>query len=218
MVRLNRPIRLDRPAGTVYPMATDTRERILVALRALLARGGTSAATLENVAAEAGISKGGLLYHFPSKQALYRGLLTRTRDSVAAELAGHDTRDGVVRAYLEYTAPRDEEERGFVIALINALRSADRAADAGSAADPANGDDDAELGTLLAEIFSVWEQPVRDAVEDPITAELILQFGNGLYLASVFGLPAPDPAVLRELTDRLVAAAGPREDQLPPRG
>jgi len=213
-----RIVRLNRPAGTVYAMPTDTRERILVAMRALLARGGTSAATLENVAAEADISKGGLLYHFPTKQALYRGLLTRTRDSVAAELAGHDTKDGVVRAYLEYTAPRDEEERGFVIALINAIRSSDRPADAGSAADPAAGDDDAELGTLLAEIFSVWEKPVRDAVDDPVTAELILQFGNGLYLASVFGLPTPDPTVLRELTDRLVAEAGPSEDQHPSRG
>jgi len=213
-----RIVRLNRPAGTVYAMSTDTRERILVAMRALLARGGTSAATLENVAAEADISKGGLLYHFPTKQALYRGLLTRTRDSVAAELAGHDTKDGVVRAYLEYTAPRDEEERGFVIALINAIRSSDRSADAGSAADPAAGDDDAELGNLLAEIFSVWEQPVRDAVDDPVTAELILQFGNGLYLASVFGLPTPDPAVLRELTDRLVAEAGPSQDQHPSPG
>ncbi len=214
---VNWSVRLNRPAGTVYLMPTDTRERILVAMRALLARGGTSAATLENVAAEAGISKGGLLYHFPSKQALYRGLLTRTRDAVAAELAGHDNKDGVVRAYLEYTAPRDTEERGFVTALIDAIRSSDRATDAGSEADP-NAGKDAELGTLLAEIFSVWEQPVRDAVDDPVTAELILQCGNGLYLASVFGLPTPDPAVLRELTDRLVGQAGPGEDQLPLRG
>jgi len=129
-------------------MATDTRERILVAMRALLARGGTTAATLENVAAEAGISKGGLLYHFPSKQDLYRALLTRTRDSVTAELVGHDTRDGVVRAYLEYTAPRDEEERGFVSALLDAIRAADRAT---PGADQPGVGDDAELSTLLAE-------------------------------------------------------------------
>lgn len=194
-------------------MATDTRERILVAMRALLARGGTTAATLENVAAEAGISKGGLLYHFPSKQDLYRGLLTRTRDSVTAELTGHDTQDGVVRAYLEYTAPRDEEERGFVSALLDAIRAADRAT---PGADQPGVGDDAELSTLLAEIFSVWEQPVRDAVDDPLLAELILQFGNGLYLASVFGLPTPDPAVLRDLTDRLVTQATPGGP--PPRG
>ena len=49
--------------------------RILGALRDLLSRGGTGAVTLESVAAAAGVSKGVLLYHFPSKSALYLRLL-----------------------------------------------------------------------------------------------------------------------------------------------
>ncbi|GCB56911.1 hypothetical protein rerp_33190 [Rhodococcus erythropolis] len=51
-------------------MAADTRDRILDALEKLLLVSGVAQVTLEGVAAEAGVSKGGLLYHFPSKEAL----------------------------------------------------------------------------------------------------------------------------------------------------
>ncbi len=182
-------------------MATDTRDRILAALRTLLAGGGTDAATLENVAAEAGVSKGGLLYHFPSKQDLFRGLLTQTRDAVTAELGALDTADDVVRAFLDYSAPRDEQERGFIMALITAIRSDQ----AGAAAeqDP----DDYQVAALFADLFAAWEAPIRAAVDDQVTAEIILQVGNGMYLAAVCGLPAPDPALLQRVIERLLADA-----------
>lgn len=209
-------------------MSRDTRDRILDALRSLLARGGAAEATLENVAAEAGVSKGGLLYHFPSKDALFHGLVERTRDSVASECAalGAACPDdpsaasaAVVRAYLEYTAPRDETERGFITALIDAARrpgGAERGAgvDArqrngtGSPASRQAGMDgvaDADqLSGLFAEIFAPWVEMIRSAVPDPVLAEIILQTGNGWYLSSVCGLPAPEPAVFRATVDRLV--------------
>lgn len=192
-------------------MSGDTRDRILDALRSLLARGGAAEATLENVAAEAGVSKGGLLYHFPSKDALFRGLVERTRDSVAAECAALNsagTQDvtaakaAVVRAYLEYTAPRDETERGFITALIDAAR---RPGSGSGKTDGAETDDD--LSGLFAEIFQPWMDMIRSAVPDPVLAEVILQTGNGWYLSSVCGLPAPDPAVFTAAVDRLVAQA-----------
>ncbi|MGI8415436.1 MAG: TetR/AcrR family transcriptional regulator [Nakamurella sp.] len=182
-------------------MATDTRDRILAALRMLLAGGGTDAATLENVAAEAGVSKGGLLYHFPSKQDLFRGLLTQTRDAVTAELGALDTADDVVRAFLDYSAPRDEQERGFIMALITAIRS-----DQPGAGTPADSDE-YQVAALFADIFAAWEAPIRAAVDDQVTAEIILQVGNGMYLAAVCGLPAPDPTLLQQVIERLLASA-----------
>lgn len=184
-------------------MATDTRDRILAALRMLLAGGGTDAATLENVAAEAGVSKGGLLYHFPSKQDLFRGLLTQTRDAVTAELGALDTADDVVRAFLEYSAPRDEQERSFIIALITAIRSDQAGATATATAES----DDYQIAALFADIFAAWEAPIRAAVDDQVTAEIILQVGNGMYLAAVCGLPAPDPTLLQQVIERLLASA-----------
>ena len=54
-----------------------TRDRILDAFEALLIEDGEKAATLDAVAALAGVSKGGLLYHFGSKEALVEGQLAR---------------------------------------------------------------------------------------------------------------------------------------------
>ena len=54
-----------------------SREVILDAAEALVREQGVNRMTLEAVAAKAGLSKGGLLYNFPSKDALLRGLIER---------------------------------------------------------------------------------------------------------------------------------------------
>ena len=53
----------------------ETREKICEAAIRTAARDGLLAMTLDNVAKEAGVSKGGVMYHFPSKDELIRGIL-----------------------------------------------------------------------------------------------------------------------------------------------
>lgn len=53
------------------------RERILDSFESILIRDGERSATMESVAAAADVSKGGLLYHFRSKEALVDGLAER---------------------------------------------------------------------------------------------------------------------------------------------
>jgi AcrR family transcriptional regulator len=57
-----------------------TRDRILDAALAVIGEAGACRMTLDAVAARAEVSKGGLLYHFPDKEALLRGLLDRHLD------------------------------------------------------------------------------------------------------------------------------------------
>jgi AcrR family transcriptional regulator len=52
-----------------------SRERLMVAAVQVALRDGISAMTLEAVAKEAGVSKGGLLYHFASKDELIGAML-----------------------------------------------------------------------------------------------------------------------------------------------
>lgn len=82
-----------------------SRARILAAAAELARESGPGSLSLDAVAARAGVSKGGLLYNFPSKAALLKGL-------VEEHLAGFDTAldgatlaaggdaEGLVAAYL----------------------------------------------------------------------------------------------------------------------
>jgi len=71
-----------------HPAATRNASlRILEAARAIAAREGAGKVTIKAVATEAGLSKGGVLYNFPTKKALLSGLLdqmlTAQRDFLA---------------------------------------------------------------------------------------------------------------------------------------
>ena len=55
----------------------DARTRILDAAEAIVQARGVAGLTLEAAARDAGVSKGGLLYHFASKEALLSAMLSR---------------------------------------------------------------------------------------------------------------------------------------------
>jgi AcrR family transcriptional regulator len=63
------------------------RERLLDAAERVVAESGATHLTLDAVAKSAGVSKGGLLYHFPSKEALLESMLSRHFHDVDAEVA-----------------------------------------------------------------------------------------------------------------------------------
>jgi AcrR family transcriptional regulator len=62
-----------------------SREKVLDAAAELVGQIGSGRLTLEAVAERAGLSKGGLLYNFPTKEALLEGMVQRLVDEVAAE-------------------------------------------------------------------------------------------------------------------------------------
>lgn len=68
---------LYRPDGReeLKSMDMPVKEKILFEANKVIAKKGLNSFTLEEVAKEAGISKGGLLYHFPSKDKLIQGLI-----------------------------------------------------------------------------------------------------------------------------------------------
>lgn len=73
---------------------------ILDAAEAVVREVGAAHLTLDAVSERSGVSKGGVLYHFPSKEALIEGMMTRlleralhTRDAALREMQNDPARD-----------------------------------------------------------------------------------------------------------------------------
>src|SRR5687767_12534291 len=92
------------------------RDKLLCAAEKVIARDGVKNLTLEGVAREAGVSKGGLLYHFPSKKELIIAIVDRLGCRCAfeqerAESSNDHSPGAFSRAYLTArTRPPDPEE------------------------------------------------------------------------------------------------------------
>ena len=71
----------------------ETRAAILRAARPILLRDGLGGTTLDRVAAEGGIAKMTLYRHFPSKEALFEGLVSAMCDEMRAGLENAPTAD-----------------------------------------------------------------------------------------------------------------------------
>ncbi|MCU0511402.1 MAG: TetR/AcrR family transcriptional regulator [Anaerolineae bacterium] len=85
--------------------AQDTRARLIAAALAALRAGGLHGLTLDSVAKTARVSKGGLLHHFPSKEALAEAVLRHLLGQFEQQVQAHYDQDTTprgrwLRAYL----------------------------------------------------------------------------------------------------------------------
>ncbi|GAA1096360.1 TetR/AcrR family transcriptional regulator [Nocardiopsis composta] len=182
--------------------ATTTRDRILDALQDILIEQGFSAVTLEGVAAAAGVSKGGLLYHFPSKAAMMEGLIRRLSDLAQSEFReAAESGEGVVRVFLRTSLPQSAEEADVYGSIIAALRSKEGMSEASR--------------DLVRNFFEEWSRLLHQELDDPVLAETIRLVGDGLYLSAVVGLPQPEPEVLQAVMDRLIEQADAARKRTP---
>ncbi len=178
--------------ATTRSLPSETRATLLDAAFRLAAREGIAAVTLEAVASEAGVSKGGLLYHFPSKDDLIRGMVASLREEFEAAARRAATRDPeprgrTARAYLSACADADAAQSRRWIALIGALvQQPDLLEPWRDLIAPARAEDRAE-GT------------------DPVAASIVRLAADGLWLADVLGTQPFGRGQRRKVIERLRA-------------
>ncbi|MBW0118178.1 TetR/AcrR family transcriptional regulator [Pseudonocardia abyssalis] len=171
---------------------TGARDRVLDAYETLLIDHGPGAATLDAVAAAAEVSKGGLLYHFASKDALVTGLLDRLRERSAADAdAIRTSSDGAVAYYLRTSAPGGTIPGGVTRSYLAVLRISE-----GSATGQA-------IRDALAEVDADAYAALRAELDDPVLAWLAQLVGDGLYLRTLTGTPLPPGLGVEDLLARL---------------
>lgn len=175
-----------------------TRDRILDALETLLLDKGMSQVTLESVAATAGVSKGGLLYHFKSKDALLAGLVRRLGDRADQQLkTAVDQGKSVAEWYLQTPHP-DNETDALELALYRSMLAAMRTVDG-----PHDTDED-EVDRALSEVMAAWKTGLDAEIDDPVQAAIVALVGDGVYLRALLGMPQIEPDLYRQVVARLL--------------
>jgi AcrR family transcriptional regulator len=163
------------------------RERVLDAFESIVINDGERAATLDATAKAAGVSKGGLLYHFGSKDELAAGLLQRleTLTTIDLERMSSDP-EGPVAYYVRTSVMEDD-------ALDRALIAASRLAQGGSSA----------AAEALRVTRQRWEDAVRPHVRDQASLDLVMLLSDGLYFNNSLDVHGPGRLVPRseELAD-----------------
>jgi AcrR family transcriptional regulator len=175
-----------------------TKQRIIDAAEEVVLRDGVGRLTLEATAVEAGLSKGGVLYHFASRDALVAGMVQRIIEEFDRDLAeklGRSTRPGAFTdAYIRSTLEPGRGHPGREDRLGAALIAA-------AAAQP-------ELMVPLQRAFDGWQARLEDDGIDPVRATVLRLAADGLWLSELFGLAVPTPsqrATLGAELERMVA-------------
>jgi len=182
-----------------------TRERLIAQAHQVFLRRGFHVATLEEIAAEAGVTKGAVYSNFESKADLFMAVLD-ARKRVRLHLfervrSGAPSMEDSARAHVRVFLDDDPDGR-WASALVEAWAASegDKAFRARLAA--VSEDINGKVGELIAEIAA------RDDLELPYPAERIAQIGaavaRGLLLQR---LHDPRPLSNAEIEEAFVAFA-----------
>jgi AcrR family transcriptional regulator len=172
--------------------STSRRGEILVAADRVVMEGGVSGLTLEAVAREAGVSKGGLLYHFPSKEALISGMVARLiegfREALGRELAleSSSASGRWLRSYARASFAEDRwhlEVSGGLLAAV--------------AKDPAL------LDPVRRGFEEAQQWAERDGI-DPAVATLVRLAADGMYFAELLGFAPPEGGLRARVLEALL--------------
>jgi AcrR family transcriptional regulator len=163
------------------------QNRILDAAEAVICTRGIAAFTLNAVAQAAGVSKGGLLYHFNSKDSLVSGLQRRMASRIATSVQEAEGRsEPILQAFVRQLR-QDYERGGQSFAALLLAREQEKPCE--------------ELQTLMACLSQ------RSSVDGDSRPTLLLLAAFGLILSNLARLPCPAPEHASTLFDELEAIA-----------
>lgn len=154
--------------------AADTRELIFKAASQILIEDGLSSLTLAKVAAKAGLSKGGLLYHFPNKVSLIDAIFEYHNDIFERRLVELTKEEGETPgAWLKAYARASVEQVSDVetASLYASLFAAE--------------EEYASAHAKMRQKYINWQQKVEDCGLDPNWALLIRLTVDGLWFSEM---------------------------------
>jgi len=177
------------PSGryTVFMKQKDitlaTRMGILDAACRVVLNKGVSALTLDSAAQEAGVSKGGLLYHFPSKNSLIEGMIERLIRAfdLALERELAKNNGDWLAAFITASFVSDPDYNQLSSALSAAIAS------------------NPELLKPLQDHFVELQKKAEASAPSPQMGTIIRLAMDGLWLSDLLGFAPPTPAMRKKM-------------------
>jgi AcrR family transcriptional regulator len=169
-------------------MPINSRDRILDAAESIVIRDGVARLTLDAAAAEAQLSKGGVLYHFRTRDALVSAMVERLITAFDDDLAEESASD-------EAADPTGRYVRAYVRATIRPAQTAEdiRRERAGAAVLAAMACEP-QLLEPLRQSFDRWQERLATDGVDPVRATVARLAADGMWLGDLFGFaPLDEP-------------------------
>lgn len=164
------------------------RELILSTVSQLIREEGVEKLTLEAVATKAGISKGGLLYHFPSKDALILGMIEQLSDRFITDFRSRAEED---------TESKGKWTRSYVDTSVQ-----EELCDLYVGISAAHFTNPEMLQQLQETYVEIQEKMEHDEV-DPVRSTMARLAIDGLWLADMFGLASPQGAFRQQIIEHI---------------
>mgnify|MGYP000482822553 FL=1 len=149
----------------------DTRDKI-IKQAVHMAVSAREIPSLNDLARASGVSKGGLMHHFPSRQALLEAIAHHGITSVDRALEESQDSDSVLRTWLELSLPGRED-----VALFQALASVFFASKSSSE----------NLAQMVTDANQRWEHLLDRELGSISAARVARLLGDGLLMGVVSG-------------------------------
>ena len=170
----------------------DSRESILQAAEEIVAKRGPAHLTLETAATQAKVSKGGLFYHFRSKEALLEAMIRRAMElretehaKVAESLTGE--RNGKMKANIIGTLRQLEGQRPVLTAVVAAIANDPKLVE--------------PVRESLRKDFQSLCGELNLRMED---VAILFLASQGLLLTELLNLSFLTPSQIRKITQRML--------------
>jgi len=174
------------------PSRRDSRTLILDSAETVVARDGSRRLTIDAVVSQSGLSKGGVLYHFPNKTALLAGMVDRMVDGVRGDVDKAETRaaktgEPAAVEIVSALTRRGGKDRQVSQALLAAI------AEQPELLDPARA------------LIEMIDDRLADTASDPILMHILTLAIDGLHHRDLLGFPTFTPKTRDAVHHRLRA-------------
>lgn len=157
-----------------------SREDILASMRTLTLATGVLP-SMDSIARDTGLSKGGLIHHFPTRAALIDGLIGQAIAELDAAMSSAAAAGHAAQTWLRLSVPTGEERELYrAMAVTLKAVGATKAGPAHTAASAA-----------ISAAMSRWDALLTAELGDATTALMVRLIGDGLFLNALLDTMIP---------------------------